>query len=298
MSIPWLNPLHNTLSQAFSQGKLHHAILLCGKRGVGKAVLAHNIVNALLCEAPNGLYACQRCKACLLQNAGNHPDRMLLSSENGIGVDEVREIGDFVVHSAQQGGRKAVIVEDAQQLTVSAANALLKTLEEPTKNRYLLLTCTDVSLLPATISSRCFKVNVDVTREQGETWLQENVRKYCSDSWHHLFASQPLLVSTWLEEGIDPDVKSLYDWAFGNVSTWPLAEMQRMLSKKADLKDAFCLFLLHRIKRQVEKSFDFSTSSEQTYEMSRFAEKLKTISGTNLALSLSLLQNVFNKPLN
>lgn len=144
--------------------RLPHALLVSGAAGIGKAAFADALAHYLLCQNPRDDAACGVCKSCLLLRAGSHPDLMRLAPETDaktektskvIKVDQVRELVDFGAKAAQLGGYRVVIVTPAHVLNVQAANALLKSLEEPGRDTlFLLLTDSPLSLLP-TIRSRC-----------------------------------------------------------------------------------------------------------------------------------------------
>lgn len=135
-----------------------HAYLLHGPVGIGKRALAERLMHRLLCQRPLGLDACGACKSCLLLVAGSHPDNYVLEPEEAdkaIKVDQVRDLVSFVVQTAQMGGRKVVLIEPVESMNINAANALLKSLEEPSGNTVLLLVSHQPSRLLATVKSRC-----------------------------------------------------------------------------------------------------------------------------------------------
>lgn len=137
-----------------------HAYLLHGPVGIGKRALAERLVASLLCRSPLELEACGQCKACHLLAAGTHPDYCVLEPEEqdkAIKVDQVRELVGFVVQTAQLGGRKVVLVEPAEAMNLNAANALLKSLEEPSGDTVLLLVSHQPSRLLPTVKSRCLQ---------------------------------------------------------------------------------------------------------------------------------------------
>ncbi|KJJ99948.1 DNA polymerase III subunit delta' [Pseudomonas sp. 21] len=169
---PWQQGLWQQLS---SRPQHAHAYLLHGPAGIGKRVLAENFVHFLLCQRPEGGKACGQCKACQLLAAGTHPDYFLLEPEEAekpIRVDQVRELVNFVVQTAQLGGRKVVLLEPAEAMNLNAANALLKSLEEPSGNTVLLLISHQPSRLLPTIKSRCVQQACpQPTAEQARAWL-------------------------------------------------------------------------------------------------------------------------------
>ncbi|MBU2870454.1 DNA polymerase III subunit [Colwellia sp. E2M01] len=161
----------NQLSRQYQQGILAHAILIQGTAGSGTDNLAQWLINLLVCQTPayfdsakkndaNVAYkasvACGQCKSCLLRESGNYPDHLLLTSENKtLGVDDIRRGNAFLEKTAQLGKNKTILIPQAQLMTVAAANALLKTLEEPSDNSYIVLITEDIDSLLPTIVSRC-----------------------------------------------------------------------------------------------------------------------------------------------
>ncbi|WP_263262881.1 DNA polymerase III subunit delta' [Pseudomonas entomophila] len=153
-----LYPWQAELWQQLSGRQEHaHAYLLHGPQGIGKLALAQRLMAFLLCKAP-AQGPCGQCKSCLLLAAGSHPDNFILQPEEAdkaILVDQVRRLVDFVSQTAQLGGRKVVLIEPVESMNLNAANALLKSLEEPSGNTVLLLVSHQPSRLLPTIRSRC-----------------------------------------------------------------------------------------------------------------------------------------------
>ena len=155
------------------RGALPHALLLHGPAGTGKPALAEAFASALLCERPAGSgAACGGCEACAWMAQDNHPDVRRLApgaDEEGeakekasreIRIGQVRALSGFLSVGAHRGGRKVVVVDPADALNTPAANALLKTLEEPPGDTVFLLVTDRADGLPATIRSRCVAVSV------------------------------------------------------------------------------------------------------------------------------------------
>ncbi len=135
-----------------------HAYLLHGPKGIGKRALAERLMALLLCQRPAEWAACGECKACRLLAAGSHPDNYVLEPEEAdkaIKVDQVRDLVSFVVQTAQLAGRKVVLIEPVEAMNINAANALLKSLEEPSGDTVLLLVSHQPSRLLPTLKSRC-----------------------------------------------------------------------------------------------------------------------------------------------
>lgn len=144
--------------RAMAAGRLHHAWLLHGMRGIGKSMLAVRLAAAYLCTSPSDHGPCGACHGCRIMAAGAHPDMRLVALADGkrdISIEQVRELLHFLSLSGSESLRRVVVLQDAEQLNVQAANALLKGLEEPAPGSLLLIVCNDLTRLPATIRSRC-----------------------------------------------------------------------------------------------------------------------------------------------
>jgi len=171
-------PWQVTLWQQLAGRRQHaHAYLLHGPIGIGKRALAERFMASLLCLKPNGLDACGSCKSCHLLAAGTHPDNYVLEPEEAdkpIKVDQVRELVNFVVQTAQLGGRKVVLIEPTEAMNINASNALLKSLEEPAGDTVLLLISHQSSRLLPTVRSRCVQQACPLpSTEQSLAWLAQ-----------------------------------------------------------------------------------------------------------------------------
>ncbi|MBR9911566.1 MAG: DNA polymerase III subunit delta' [Gammaproteobacteria bacterium] len=154
----WQREQWGRLCQQHADNRLPHALLLAGPKGVGKLHLASAFGCYLLCLSPLNNAACGHCKGCDLNLSGTHPDLLLLRPEDGsrvIKIDQVRSLTEFLSKTAQQGGRKVAVIEPAEGLNANSANALLKSLEEPSGDTTLLLVSHLTSGVLATIRSRC-----------------------------------------------------------------------------------------------------------------------------------------------
>ncbi|WLS80459.1 DNA polymerase III subunit delta' [Erwinia pyri] len=172
---PWLNQPYRQIISQHQAGRGHHALLLHSLTGMGEASLIWGISRWLMCQRRDGLKSCGECHACQLMQANTHPDWYRLEAEKGksaLGIDAVRSVTEKLYHHAQQGGAKVVWIPDAAQLTEAAANALLKTLEEPPKNTWFLLNSQQPAQLLATLRSRCFTFHLAPPEEApGLQWL-------------------------------------------------------------------------------------------------------------------------------
>ncbi len=157
--LPWHLPEWRRLQSDIAAARLHHALLLAGPAGTGKRLLAERLSRSLLCDAASPDGECGQCRGCRLMQAGTHPDCLRISPEEPgkqIRIAQVREeLVDFVVRTSSVAARKIVLIEPAEAMNIATANCLLKSLEEPSPDTFLVLvTDAPVRLLP-TIRSRC-----------------------------------------------------------------------------------------------------------------------------------------------
>jgi DNA polymerase-3 subunit delta' len=188
-ALPWLPLLpwqETTAREALAQKqRWPHALLIHGPRGLGKHALALNFAQALLCESPlpDGM-ACGRCPGCRYASAGQHPDLMRLElaqfdaeeaefkAVDGITIDRVRTLIEFVQLTSHRQRAKVAVIAPAERMNTAAANALLKTLEEPPTGTYLILVSSEPGRLPPTIVSRCRKLPAPLpTFAAAQAWL-------------------------------------------------------------------------------------------------------------------------------
>ncbi|MCF6434222.1 DNA polymerase III subunit delta' [Pseudoalteromonas sp. MMG022] len=288
---------HEGLWQYFrlsqQQGRFHHAQLFHGPSGVGKQELAKQLAQAILCEQHQQLTACGMCKSCLLIAAQTHPDLLCIAPQGqSISVDAIRELADFVHHSAQQGGRKVAVIANAHKMTHSAANALLKTLEEPNTGRYLLLTSDDLSQLSATILSRCNKVQVTVTDPQhAQQWLQNMLPQEQVFPWLTHFAHQPLKIAMWFNEGVFEKVDLLYRFACGIKASHNFNQVQGILNDHPELLEVFCVFMQQKLKAKLLEGLSYQAYSEGQAALNQFMSDTRQILGLNQSLGLNKLMN-------
>src|SRR5690554_6066875 len=177
--LPWCEPQWQRLLQQREADRLPHALLLSGPAGTGKAIFAEVLASLLLCHQPVGNAPCGHCHSCELHAAGHHPDLVRVSPEaegKPIKVDQVRVLIDHLHSTAQQGGYRVVIMEPAESLNTSSANALLKILEEPGENTVLILISHQPGQLMPTIRSRCQRIDFTIpSAEQATAWLADTL---------------------------------------------------------------------------------------------------------------------------
>ncbi|MBT9567148.1 MAG: DNA polymerase III subunit gamma/tau [Thiobacillus sp.] len=169
------------LSNALTQGRLHHAYLLTGTRGVGKTTLARILAKCLNCETGVTSTPCGVCSSCTQIDAGRFVDLLELDAASNTGVDNMREVLDNAQYAPTVGRFKVYIIDEVHMLSKPAFNSMLKTLEEPPAHVKFILATTDPQKIPVTVLSRCLQFNLKpmppalVAAHLGEVLEQENV---------------------------------------------------------------------------------------------------------------------------
>src|SRR6476646_478798 len=161
-----------TLANAIARGRIAHAFLLTGVRGVGKTSTARLIAKALNCIGPDGqggptITPCGVCEHCRAITEGRHIDVIEMDAASHTGIDDVREIIEAVRYASVSARYKIYIIDEVHMLSKSAFNALLKTLEEPPEHVKFLFATTEVNKVPVTVLSRCQRF--DLRRIPAET---------------------------------------------------------------------------------------------------------------------------------
>lgn len=183
VSAPWQQRVYEHAAAALDAGRLGHGLLFCGPSQLGKRAVAERLAQRLLCtdRRADG-EPCGKCRGCHLLAAGTHPDYQLISfvsNKEGtrlrteIVIEQVRRLSEQMGLTAQYGGAQIAILDPADAINHAACNALLKTLEEPVAGRYLWLVSAHPMRLPATIRSRCQRLEFRLPpREESLTWLR------------------------------------------------------------------------------------------------------------------------------
>ena len=164
--------LVRTLKNALATGRLAHAFVLTGVRGVGKTTTARIIAKGLNCVGPDGtggptVSPCGQCEHCRAIAGDRHVDVMEMDAASRTGVDDVREILDGVRYRPVTARYKVYIIDEVHMLSRQAFNALLKTLEEPPEQVKFVFATTEIRKVPVTVLSRCQRF--DLRRIDGET---------------------------------------------------------------------------------------------------------------------------------
>lgn len=251
---PWQQALwQNLLSQT---DRIAHALLFYGQAGIGKQAFVRLFAQRLLCLSPKAENVCGDCQSCLLFEYGNHPDYCFIHPEKEAGmikIDQIRELVSFSQHTPQISTSKVIVLKPAEAMNISASNALLKTLEEPTKNTYLFLISDHMSLLTPTILSRCQKVNMPVPPEETIDPVLLQQRAVLLDEFAKLFdhtMDVTTLAQAW--SGYEPEfiVEALQQWLIACIRYQYFPDETSSVSKISSL---FSLISLYEIYDELIK---------------------------------------------
>ena len=203
--LPWHAEAWASIGEQLAEDRLPHALLLSGPRYCGKNRFALALARLLLCHSPSAGTNCGSCHGCELSRAGSHGDFRWVEPEGTsrvIKVDQTRDIVEFSGRTAGLGQRKVVVFSPAEALNINAANALLKCLEEPGADTFLLLVCHRPQGLLPTIRSRCQQVRLSAPDTAAALeWLdQSSGSRQTSQRLFELSSGQALLAEQLLQD--------------------------------------------------------------------------------------------------
>ncbi|MDD2902458.1 MAG: DNA polymerase III subunit gamma/tau [Syntrophales bacterium] len=219
-------PITRTLQNAISQGRIAHAFLFSGPRGVGKTSVARILAKALNCQEGPTPHPCNQCVACREITLGSSMDVLEIDGASNRGIDEVRDLREKIKYLPTHGQYKVYIIDEVHMLTKEAFNALLKTLEEPPAHAVFVLATTEPHKVPATILSRCQRYDF---RRIATSLIQAHLEKLAAQEGWQIDPEGLSLIAREAEGGLR-DAQGFLDQVvtFGG-ETISVAEIARIL---------------------------------------------------------------------
>jgi DNA polymerase-3 subunit delta' len=229
---PWQQRAHAQAVEALAAGRLAHGLLFSGPAGLGQREVAEKLAQRVLCLSPRGDEPCGSCRSCALYQSRSqsdpveirpdgslalphgrpgHPDALFvgfaMNEKTGkprqeLSIEQIRALSAQLSLTPQYGEARVALIDPADALNTAASNALLKTLEEPQPGRYLWLIAADISRLPATIRSRCQKLEFRLPpREEALAWLRGESKSKSAEEALDAARGHPGLAAQWLADG-------------------------------------------------------------------------------------------------
>lgn len=183
------NHVSRALTSALERGRLHHAYLFTGTRGVGKTTIARILAKCLNCETGITSTPCEVCATCTAVNEGRFIDLIEIDAASRTKVEDTRELLDNVPYAPTQGRFKVYLIDEVHMLSTHSFNALLKTLEEPPEHVKFLFATTDPQKLPITVISRCLQFTLrplavdEITDHLGHILSKESIQSDQDAIW-------------------------------------------------------------------------------------------------------------------
>lgn len=238
--LPWQQGIWNELVKRHHNAGLPHALMLTGLPGIGKDHLARHLAQWLLCQSPDQqAQPCGQCHSCQLWQAGNHPDFLHCRPDDKsrqIRIDNIRIVNEFLAQTPQISRCQVVFITPIEVMNINAANALLKTLEEPAGESFLILEAERVGSVLPTIRSRCQKVQLPPpSQSESLHWLQQQGRILDeSEQALRFYPQAPLNALQWLQNG-QADVQQ--QW-LDELTQWSqqIAPLQRLADSWSKLE--------------------------------------------------------------
>jgi DNA polymerase-3 subunit delta' len=204
-NVAWLAALRERLAGLHRQGRLPHGLMFIGAPGGGQAEIGAWLAGLLLCRRPES-GPCGECADCRLFRAGNHPDFRwigVLPDKKEISIEQMRRLSEALSMRSYRAGAKVAVIAPAEAMNTKAFNALLKTLEEPAEDTYLVLAASRVDRVPKTIMSRCMRLRLPLPDDaEALAWLGG---RSAGEDWRALLGlagGAPFLALDYAEEGL------------------------------------------------------------------------------------------------
>lgn len=303
---PWLNDAWRAWQERLKNQTFSAATLISAPAGVGALQLVEPFASALMCSAQDG-EACGFCHSCDLMQSGNHPDYHVVQPEKegrSISVEQIRHCNRLAQESSQLSGYRLIVIEPAEAMNESAANALLKTLEEPADKCVFVLVTTRISHILPTIVSRCQQISIaEPPARLVADWLSDSLEKTVPPYAVHIHGNAPLLTQAFVSDGISTytelesqfiaslqgDVSAALSCA-KSAATNPVQRLSWLWYLLTDAQKV--QFGVHQVHftpgcQQVADLMSFGQLQQQTERLAKLIEQLRAFTGLNSELLIT-----------
>ena len=299
----WANFATRRLGRHDLGGQMPHALMLTASPGLGLQQFAKQVCASLLCITPlANAHACEKCRSCVARHAASHPDYCAIHPEDGkvsIGIDLIRWAAERLAKTPQAGGFQVALIEPAHAMTVAAANALLKTLEEPARDTVLILVSEQPGKLLPTVLSRCQRLHLlRPSKAEAQAWLAASGVAKNANSELALAISDgaPILAAQLLESGAVQSYRGLseaLDLGVRNGHLDALAIGKQWMQRLPEFARLYEYYLLtqQRMNAGAAEKIDPNARCSKIMHLSKQYQelaKLREWGGTGVRIDLSI----------
>ena len=277
------------------------SILLYGTSGIGKRLLAQEIINYLLCTNPqNNLSACNQCHSCTVHNSNNHQDIYTITTEEGnVKLDIIKyHLSNSLITTPKIATKKIVYIPYFEQITLAGANALLKTLEEPITNLVFIIVTDNITSVIPTILSRCIKLKItSPSTEEANQFLQKNTSNVdFNNFWFNYFGQAPIFSPTLDEEQLELITSCLLKPSISNIFKTS-AEFDGKKISFSVFIDFFYKWISYLMQRKTSQTDD-GIFHKYDQQLNQILSKMNIEKMFNLQDDLMVFNGFLQHPLN
>ena len=255
----WWEPLLGGAGRAASTAMHGHAFLVTSEDGDEASLFTQFLAAKRLCQHSDGTGPCGECTSCRMFLQATHGDFLMVRRQEGktaIGIEQIRDATRFVQQTTLYGDSKVLLIEAAEQMTLAAANSLLKTLEEPAGNTLILMASSGIWRLPATVRSRCQRIVLpQASPSEAVSWLAQQLGCNTDDAAGRLSYTRNLPIAAWTtSNATDLSLESQVSRSFDDISVQQAAPAVWSQLSSVGLLDRLLLWIEAQARRQLSNN--------------------------------------------